>query len=66
MGSLQDAVRTVRERWLIVVAAALLGIVAAVVFTWIRPPEYTANVSFYVVAATDDRASSADAAYSNT
>ena len=63
MGSLQDAVRTVRERWLIVVAAALLGIVAAVVFTWIRPPEYTANVSFYVVAATDDRASSADAAY---
>jgi polysaccharide biosynthesis transport protein len=50
--NLQDYLRAVRERWLLVTIAVLVALIAAGATWFLRPPQYTANVTFYVSAQT--------------
>jgi non-specific protein-tyrosine kinase len=46
--TIHDYVRVLREQWLAVVLAVLLGLGAAVAAYLVRPPEYTARLTMYV------------------
>ena len=56
----QDYLRVLREQWVVVVIAAVLAVIAAGTVAFLRPPEYTANLTMYVSAQTAD---DADGAY---
>ena len=57
--TLQDYLRVLRERWLIVIAAVLISLIAAGATWLIRPAEYTANLTLYVSSQGGDTASAA-------
>lgn len=57
--TIQDYLRGLREQWIIVVIAIAVGLLCAGVAWFIRPPEYTANLTMYVSAQGGDTASSA-------
>ncbi len=57
--TLQDYLRVLRERWRIVVAAVLIALVAAGATWYLRPAEYTANLTMYVSSQGGDTASAA-------
>jgi succinoglycan biosynthesis transport protein ExoP len=48
--TLQGYLRAIRERWLLVVAVTILGVVVASAIYFIRPVQYTAETSLYVSA----------------
>jgi polysaccharide biosynthesis transport protein len=52
--TLQQQLRVVCERWLIVLAAVVLGLLGATAVELLRPPEYTASLTMYVSAQTSD------------
>lgn len=52
--SIHDYLTVLRERWVIVVSAALIILVAASTAWFVRPPEYTANLTMYVSAQNVD------------
>ncbi|MFC5947907.1 polysaccharide biosynthesis tyrosine autokinase [Pseudonocardia lutea] len=52
--TVQDYLRVLRERWLVVVVAVVLGLVAAGAVFFVRPVEYTARLTMYVSAQTGD------------
>lgn len=57
--TVQDYLRVLRERWMLVVSSALVGMIAAG-GTWsLRPPEFTAELTMYVSAQPTDAANSA-------
>ena len=58
--TIQDYLRVLRERWIVVVSAVVLAMVAAGAVALLRPPEYTAKLTMYVSAQTGD---TADGAY---
>ena len=55
--TIQDYLRVLREQRAVVVIAAVL---AAGGIAFLRPPEYTANLTMYVSAQTGDTADGAD------
>lgn len=57
--TVQQYVRVLRERWISVVSAVIVGLLAAVAVFFLRPPEYTAKLTMYVAAQNSDTASSA-------
>ena len=57
--TLHDYLRIFRERWAIVLAAVLVGLLAAGAVWWLRPAEYTARLTLYVSAQTADSTQSA-------
>lgn len=57
--TLQDYLRVLRERWLVVIAAVLIGLVSAGATWFLRPAEYTANLTLYVSSQGGDSTSSA-------
>ena len=57
--TLQDYLRIFRERWRAVVAAVLVGLLAAGATWYLRPKEYTARLTMYVSAQTADTTQSA-------
>jgi len=57
--TLHDHLRILRERWLIVLALVLVGVLAAGAVWYLRPQEYTARLTMYVSAQTADSAQSA-------
>ena len=57
--TLQDCLRVFRQRWRIVLALALVGLVATGVAWHLRPRQYTAALTMYVSAQTADTAQSA-------
>ncbi|RZT87915.1 capsular exopolysaccharide synthesis family protein [Pseudonocardia sediminis] len=52
--TVQDYLRVVRERWLVIVLAVVLGLIGALAAFLVRPPEYTAQLSLYVSAQVGD------------
>ncbi|MBW0091340.1 polysaccharide biosynthesis tyrosine autokinase [Pseudonocardia sp. KRD-184] len=54
-----DILRTLRERWLIVVISVLVATAAAAAASLIRPADYTAGISMYVFSQGSDSASAA-------
>jgi tyrosine-protein kinase len=46
--TIQDNVRILREQWLVLVLAVLVGLGAAAAAFSVRPPEYTAHLTMYV------------------
>jgi capsular exopolysaccharide synthesis family protein len=50
---LGDYLELARERWKLVLAGLLVGLVGATVFTWVTPREYAAQVTIYVSAQVD-------------
>jgi succinoglycan biosynthesis transport protein ExoP len=46
--TIQDNVRILREQWLVLVLAVLVGLGAAAAAFYARPPEYTAHLTMYV------------------
>jgi succinoglycan biosynthesis transport protein ExoP len=57
--TLQDYLRVLRERWRIVVAAVLIALIAAGATWFLRPAEYTAQLTLYVSSQAGDSTSSA-------
>ena len=58
--TIQDYLRVLREQRAVVVIAAVLAVLAAGGIAFLRPPEYTANLTMYVSAQTGDTADGAD------
>ena len=54
-----DNLRILRERWVVVLAAIVIGLAAAGATWYLRPKEYTAELTMYVSAQTADTAQSA-------
>jgi capsular exopolysaccharide synthesis family protein len=50
--SLQDYVKVLRDRWRIVIVGALVGLAAAGAVAQLRPPQYTATITFMATAHT--------------
>src|SRR5258706_3534552 len=53
MGALvtfQDYVRILRERWLLVVLGAVLGLGSASAMVFVATPKYSASTTFYIAA----------------
>ncbi|TCK20938.1 polysaccharide biosynthesis tyrosine autokinase [Pseudonocardia endophytica] len=48
--TVQDYLRVIRERWLVIALAVVVGVIGAVAVYLVRPAEYTAQVSLYVSA----------------
>ena len=48
--TIQDYLRVLRERWIVIVSAVVLAGVAAGAVAFLRPPEYTAKLTMYVSA----------------
>ena len=46
--TIQDYLRVLREQWLVVLLAVLLGLGGAAAAFFLRPPEYTAKLTMYV------------------
>jgi polysaccharide biosynthesis transport protein len=57
--TLNDYLRVLRERWLVILTAIVLGLGGAVGTWFLRPPEYTAALTMYVSAQTADTTSTA-------
>jgi capsular exopolysaccharide synthesis family protein len=57
--TLNDYLRVLRERWIIILTAVLLGLGSAAGVWLLRPPEYTAALTMYVSAQTADTTSTA-------
>jgi polysaccharide biosynthesis transport protein len=57
--TIQDYLRVFREQWLVVLIAVVLGIAGAVAAFFVRPPEYTAQLTMYVSSQGGDSASAA-------
>ena len=57
--TVQDYLRILRERWLIVLIALLLGVGGGAAAYFVRPPQYTASLQMYVSAQTGGSAESA-------
>jgi polysaccharide biosynthesis transport protein len=58
--TIHDHLRIMRERWLVVTVAVLLCVGGAIGFFYLRTPQYTAKLTFYV---SSQGADSAQAAY---
>lgn len=62
--SLAEAFRALRERWVVVVGAVLVALVAGTALYQLRPAVYTATVTVYAAPrATDPATSTPEAAY---
>jgi polysaccharide biosynthesis transport protein len=57
--TLQDFFRSIREQWLVVFAAVIIGLLGAATLFVLRPPEYTARLTMYVSAQGADTTSAA-------
>jgi succinoglycan biosynthesis transport protein ExoP len=57
--TLQDYFRVLREQWLVVLSAVLLGLLGAAAAFVIRPAEYTAKLTLYVTSQGGDTTSAA-------
>ena len=57
--TLNDYLRVLRERWIIMLTAVVLGMGGAAGIWFLRPPEYTAALTMYVSAQTADTTSTA-------
>lgn len=57
--TLQDYLRVLRERWLVVITAVLIALIAAGATWLLRPAEYTANLTLYVSSQGGETASAA-------
>ncbi len=57
--TVQDYLRVLREQWLVVLLAVLLGLVGAAAAFYLRPAEYTAKLTMYVSSQGDDSTSAA-------
>lgn len=52
--TVQEYLRVLRERWLVIVIAVVVGVAGAAAVYLVRPAEYTAQVSLYVSAQVGD------------
>lgn len=57
--TIQDYLRVLRERWLVVLLAVLLGLGGAAAAFFLRPAEYTAKLTMYVSSQGGDTTSAA-------
>ena len=57
--TLNDYLRVLRERWIVILTAIVLGLGGAAGIWFLRPPEYTAALTMYVSAQTADTTSTA-------
>ncbi|TQM14796.1 polysaccharide biosynthesis tyrosine autokinase [Pseudonocardia kunmingensis] len=57
--TIQDYLRVLREQWLVVLLAVVLGLAGAAAAFFVRPPEYTARLTMYVSSQGGDSASAA-------
>lgn len=57
--TIQDYLRVLRERWIIIVSAVLVAMIGAGAVWSLRPPEYTAKLTMYVSAQAADTANAA-------
>lgn len=57
--TLTEQLRVLRERWVVVLTVVVLGVAAAGAAWYLRPKEYTAELTMYVSAQTADSAQSA-------
>ncbi|MHA6797157.1 polysaccharide biosynthesis tyrosine autokinase [Pseudonocardia bannensis] len=57
--TLQDHLRVLREQWIVVIAAVLIGLIGAGGAFFLRPAEYTAKLTMYVSAQTGETANAA-------
>jgi succinoglycan biosynthesis transport protein ExoP len=57
--TIQDYLRVLRERWIIVATAALVAVISACAAWSLHPPEYTAKLTLYVSAQAADTANAA-------
>lgn len=58
--TIQEFLRVLRGRYVLVVSVVVVAMIGAGVTWWLRPPEYTSNLTMYVSAQATD---SANAAY---
>jgi succinoglycan biosynthesis transport protein ExoP len=57
--TIQDYLRVLREQWLVVLIAVVLGLAGAAAAFFVRPPEYTARLTMYVSSQGGDSTSAA-------
>jgi uncharacterized protein involved in exopolysaccharide biosynthesis len=57
--TIQDYLRILQERWVIVVSATVIAVIGAGAAWASRPAEYTANLTMYVSAQVADTATAA-------
>jgi len=57
--TIQDYLRVLRERWIIIVSIVLVAMIGAGAAWSLRPPEYTAKLTMYVSAQATDTANAA-------
>jgi succinoglycan biosynthesis transport protein ExoP len=57
--TIQDYLRVLREQWLVVLIAVVLGLGGAAAAHFVRPPEYTARLTMYVSSQGGDSTSAA-------
>ena len=57
--TIQDYLRVLREQWVVVLGAVLIGLLGSAAVFFLRPPEYTAKLTMYVAAQTGDTTSAA-------
>ena len=57
--TIQDYLRVLRERWVVVVTAVAVAVLAAAGTWFVRPPEFTATMRMYVSAQVAESASAA-------
>lgn len=57
--TVRDGLGVIRERWLVVLSAVVLGLVAATATWLLTPTRYTAPIAFYVSAQTADNTQTA-------
>jgi succinoglycan biosynthesis transport protein ExoP len=57
--TIQDYLRVLREQWLVVLLAVLLGLGGAAAIFFLRPAEYTAKLTMYVSSQGSDSTSAA-------
>jgi polysaccharide biosynthesis transport protein len=57
--TLGDHLKILRERWIIIVVAIAIGLAAATTIWFVRPKEFTADLTMYVSAQTADSTQSA-------
>ena len=57
--TLRDYLRVLRERWVVVVLAVVLGLAGATAVFFLRPAQYTASLTMYVSAQLGDNTNAA-------
>jgi succinoglycan biosynthesis transport protein ExoP len=57
--SVRDCLRVLREQWIVIGFVVLLAAAGAGATWWLRPPEYTAQLTFYVSAQAVDTTNAA-------